>query len=46
MALLFRLSGFFGLVTCSRVNYTCILGCKEGCKDHGYVQVTLVLQPK
>ena len=26
MALLFRVSGFFGLVSTSHVNYTCILG--------------------
>ena len=45
MAQMFRLSEI-GLVTKSRVNYTCIMGCKEGCKDHRNVRVTPVLQPQ
>jgi hypothetical protein len=34
------------LVTCELHGYTCILGCKDSCKNYGNGRVTQVLQPK
>ena len=44
MALLFRLSGFFGLVSTSHVNYTCILGLQRRLHYAGFA--TQVANPR
>ena len=38
MALLFRVSGFFGLVTWTHVIYCVIFCCKGCCKDPGFTR--------